>query len=326
MLLKAAALEGIVEGRVTCAFRWWRRPGVRAGTVLRTPRGLVRIESVEEVDPGEVSDADARDAGLASRIDALAPPAPRHEDARLYRIRLSYAGADPRVALRRQADLTARDVADLRDRLARFDRASTRGPWTVATLQLIDQHPHTLAAELARTLDVDKMWFKRNVRKLKELGLTESLDRGYRLSPRGRSYLARTAARGHDPAAAQQHEPADFAGVRAYCLSKPGAVKGHPFGPGALVVKVAGRIFAIIGEDSDPASISLKCEPEEAAALRHEHPAVQAGYHLDKRHWNTVTLDGTIPAATVHGWIDDSYDLVVEKLPRRAREELAGAP
>lgn len=323
MLLKAAALEGIVEGRISYAFRWWRRPGVRAGTVLRTPRGLVRIEAIEEITPGEVTDADARDAGLASAADVLVPP-PRHQDARLYRIRLSYAGTDPRVALRQQADLTAHDVADLRDRLARFDRASTRGPWTAATLELIGQHPHTLAADLARTLDVDKMWFKRNVRKLKELGLTESLERGYRLSPRGRAYLARTAARGQDPAATRQ-DAADFAGVRAYCLSMPGAVEGHPFGPGALVVKVAGRIFAIIGEDSDPASISLKCEPEEAAALRHEHAAVQPGYHLDKRHWNTVTLDGTIPAGTVHGWIEDSYDLVVEKLPRRAREELAAA-
>jgi hypothetical protein len=194
MLLRAAVLRGIAEGRVTCAFRWWRRPTVRAGTVMRTAVGLVRIEAVEQIDVGEITDADARRAGLSSREHALRFR-PRHEDARLYRIRLSYAGADPRVALREDADLTDEDVTAIADRLARFDRASRRGAWTDATLRLVAEHPHTLAADLAASLGVDRAWFKGNVRKLKELGLTESLDRGYRLSPRGRAFLARREAR-----------------------------------------------------------------------------------------------------------------------------------
>jgi predicted DNA-binding protein (MmcQ/YjbR family) len=112
----------------------------------------------------------------------------------------------------------------------------------------------------------------------------------------------------------------DVAAVRAHCLAKPRATEGRPFGPGALVMKVAGKIFAIIGDEADPPTVSLKCEPEVAAALREMHAAVAPGYHLNKRHWNTVTLDGSIPGSDVLGWIDDSFDLVVDGLPRRVLE------
>jgi predicted DNA-binding protein (MmcQ/YjbR family) len=114
----------------------------------------------------------------------------------------------------------------------------------------------------------------------------------------------------------------DLAGLRARCLTKRGASAEHPFGPGALVVKVGGRIFAIIGEDAEPLTISLKCEPELGALLRDAYEAVRPGYHLNKRHWITVTLDGTVPEPDLLGWIDDSYDLVVAGLPRRARDAL----
>lgn len=116
----------------------------------------------------------------------------------------------------------------------------------------------------------------------------------------------------------------DLADLRAHCLAKPGATEQHPFGPGALVLKVGGRIFAIIGEDAEPLTVSLKCEPELALALREAYGAVAPGYHLDKRHWNTVTLDGTVADREVRDWIDDSYDLVVERLPRRVRAALSG--
>lgn len=114
----------------------------------------------------------------------------------------------------------------------------------------------------------------------------------------------------------------DLATLRRYCEAKRGTVEEHPFGPGALVMKVGGKIYAIIGEDSAPVTISLKCEPELAAGLRAAYAAVSPGYHLDKRHWNTVTLDGTVPDADVRDWIDDSYDLVVERLPRGVRGSL----
>jgi predicted DNA-binding protein (MmcQ/YjbR family) len=109
--------------------------------------------------------------------------------------------------------------------------------------------------------------------------------------------------------------------LAAYCLAKPGTSDGYPFGPGALVVKVAGRMFALIADDLEPVRISLKCEPAIAELLRTSHGAVAPGYHLNKRHWITVTLDGSVDDE-VTSWIDDSYDLVVDGLPRRERERL----
>lgn len=114
----------------------------------------------------------------------------------------------------------------------------------------------------------------------------------------------------------------DLEELRRYCLAKRGAMEEHPFGPGALVMKVGGKMFAILGEDSEPITVSLKCEPEIALVLRDAHPAVAPGYHLNKRHWNTVTLDGTIDDERVREWIDDSFDLVMEGLPRKVRREI----
>lgn len=111
----------------------------------------------------------------------------------------------------------------------------------------------------------------------------------------------------------------DLEAVRAHCLAKPGAFEEYPFGPGALVMKVAGKIFAIVAEDAQPLTVSLKCEPEIAIVLRNRYEAVAPGYHLNKRHWNTVTLDGTVSDPEVRDWIDDSYDLVVDGLPGQAR-------
>jgi predicted DNA-binding protein (MmcQ/YjbR family) len=103
--------------------------------------------------------------------------------------------------------------------------------------------------------------------------------------------------------------------------AKPGVTDGYPFGPGALVLKVAGRMFALIADDTIPVQISLKCEPEVAELLCETHPAVTPGYHLNKRHWITVTMDGSVDDE-VPGWVDDSYDLVVDGLPKRDRERL----
>ncbi len=108
----------------------------------------------------------------------------------------------------------------------------------------------------------------------------------------------------------------------AYCRDKAGSVQCEPFGPGAAVFKVADKMFALVSLDDDPATISLKCDPDDALELRAAYPAVQPGYHLNKRHWNTVTVDGTVPDDEVAEMIDHSYALVVAGLPRRRREEL----
>ena len=112
------------------------------------------------------------------------------------------------------------------------------------------------------------------------------------------------------------------AALRRRCLEFPGAVEEFPFGEGVSVFKVGGKMFALSRLAARPLSVSLKCEPELAEQLRASYPAVQPGYHLNKRHWNTVELNGSLPDRVVVDLIEDSYDLVVAKLPRRMQEEL----
>jgi predicted DNA-binding protein (MmcQ/YjbR family) len=114
--------------------------------------------------------------------------------------------------------------------------------------------------------------------------------------------------------------------LRAACLRRPGAVEDFPFGPQHSVFKVAGKIFALSALDRVPLEVSVKCEPELATELRRSYPAIRPGYHLNKRHWNTVTIDGSLPDRLVHDMIEDSYDLVVSALPRRVREQLGWSP
>lgn len=109
--------------------------------------------------------------------------------------------------------------------------------------------------------------------------------------------------------------------LRKWCLDRPGATEEFPFGPEVTVFKVGGKIFAISGL-ADPLKVSVKCEPELARRHRASYPAVNPGYHLNKRHWNTITIDGSMPDRLVLDMIEDSYDLIVESLPRRAREAL----
>jgi predicted DNA-binding protein (MmcQ/YjbR family) len=110
--------------------------------------------------------------------------------------------------------------------------------------------------------------------------------------------------------------------LRRFCLARPGAVEEFPFGTQPSVFKVAGRIFALSDLTAVPLKVSVKCEPELAEQLRASYPAVRPGYHLNKRHWNTVTIDGSIPSALVRDMVEDSYDLVVAVLPRAQRERL----
>ncbi len=110
--------------------------------------------------------------------------------------------------------------------------------------------------------------------------------------------------------------------VIAACMAKPGAVEDYPFGDEVAVFKVAGRMFALVPLGGEPASVSLKCDPELAISLRDRYAGVTPGYHLNKRHWNTVALDGSVPEEEVRELIDHSYDLVVARLPRAQRNRL----
>ncbi|HET6859921.1 MAG TPA: MmcQ/YjbR family DNA-binding protein [Streptomyces sp.] len=109
--------------------------------------------------------------------------------------------------------------------------------------------------------------------------------------------------------------------LRAFCLEFNAAVEGFPFGPETSVFKVLGKLFALSSLDAEPLKVNLKCEPEIAVRLRDEHPAIVPGRHMNKRHWNTVTVGG-LPDRTVRELIEDSYDLVVAGLPKAERLKL----
>ena len=195
MLFTQPFLDGIQAGRITVAFRRWVRPTVREGGSLKTPIGVLRIDSLNVIDPESLTQSAAQQAGYDS-LQELVEALQGHSERPIYRIDFHLEGPDPRIALREQADLSDEDVQKLRDKLARFDKSSPSGAWTHQVLQLIRDHPATLAAVLAKRLGRETASFKNDVRKLKELGLTESLDIGYRLSPRGARYLEMTSTGG----------------------------------------------------------------------------------------------------------------------------------
>ena len=109
--------------------------------------------------------------------------------------------------------------------------------------------------------------------------------------------------------------------MREYCVSKKGVTEEFPFDETTLVFKVAGKIFALTDLEG-ALSINLKCNPERAVELRETYTAVRPGYHMNKKHWNTVYIDGSVPVSFIREWIDHSYDLVVASLPKKLRDEL----
>jgi hypothetical protein len=186
-MLPLAILRGVAAGSIDRAFRRWDRPRVKAGGRQRTSLGVVGFTSVDVVAREELTAVDATRAGFAS-IDRLLTVLDRRPERPIFRIGLELVGPDPRVALR-EALPNADELSDIVRRLDRLDRASRHGPWTRAVLSAIADRAETPAVELAAAFGREKASFKLDVRKLKELGLTESLRPGYRLSPRGESVL-----------------------------------------------------------------------------------------------------------------------------------------
>jgi hypothetical protein len=187
MLFRSDILQGIAEGRVTLAFRRWRRPPPADGSSLRSPVGVLRLDRVTVVDEGDITMDDIRRTGMspAELRNSIAG------EGTLLRIELRLAGADPRIALRERLPEPA-EIEAIAARLDRIDAASPT-PWTTAYLRLIAGQPGIVSHVLARQVEAEVPLFKRRVRQLKELGLTESLDVGYRLSPRGRAVLGELA-------------------------------------------------------------------------------------------------------------------------------------
>jgi len=187
MMIRPAELAAIRAGTIDLAFRRWARPRVVVGTRMRTGVGLIEVTSVDQVSVSSLRAEDARRAGAASLTALKQALAARSSDP-VWRIGLAYAGADPREALRATVP-DAAEIAAINARLDRLDASSAYGAWTRATLDLIDLNPTVRAPDLAAQVGRETADFKKDVRKLKDLGLTESLDVGYRLSPRGRAYL-----------------------------------------------------------------------------------------------------------------------------------------
>jgi hypothetical protein len=184
--------SGVADGSVSLAFRRWRKQDVVPGQVFTTSSGLVRVDAVTVVDADAITDEEAVRAGWPDAERLRRRLAPEGET---YRVALSYAGPDPRVALRAAAELTPEDVAELDRRLERLDRAASHGPWTLHYLELIRRHPQRRAPDLAELVGRETAPFKIDVRKLKNLGLTVSFPVGYEVSPRGLAYLSHTTRR-----------------------------------------------------------------------------------------------------------------------------------
>ena len=194
--------EGLTSGEVTLTFRAWDKPRVKAGGRYRChPIGVLEVDSIRRVRAREIGERDAKRAGFGSREELLRYLAPFAAagaegevgpDAELWRVELHHAGDGDRVESALQDELSAEDVEEIRRRLARLD---ARGPWSLRTLRLIEEHPRVAASRLAAELGRATAPFKVDVRKLKKLGLTQSFEVGYEVSPRGRAYLRAIGAR-----------------------------------------------------------------------------------------------------------------------------------
>lgn len=208
MLLPVRVARGVREGTITLAFRVWEAPRVRVGGRQLTAAGIIEFVSVDEVDdPATITDGEAVAAGfvdagalravLATKLRPAGVPPPvapvngprggRGGD-RVFRVRLAWVGEDPRVQLRETIPGSA-DLERLTAAVAKLDAGRRTGPWTRPILEWIRDHPGVISTELAGLLGRDLQPLKADIRRLKALGLTESLRVGYRLSPRGSAYL-----------------------------------------------------------------------------------------------------------------------------------------
>jgi len=191
MLFAGPDRDGVAEGKITAAYRRWAEPRVVEGRIYRTNAGRIEIDSIRKVNPDLISDYDD-DIFAADRQNAkdVRRRLRGNEDWPTFLIKFHLVeGPDPREELAASAELSAEDLEELRTKLAKLDETSRHGAWTTQTLQKIQSTPATRAADLAADFGRDTISFKQDIRKLKNLGLTYSLETGYELTPRGQAYL-----------------------------------------------------------------------------------------------------------------------------------------
>ncbi len=181
-----------MSGAVTITFRRWEKPRVKPGGRYRChPIGVLEVDRIDRVRVADIGERDAKRSGFPSKAALLeyvrsGPGGPLDEDTELFRVELHHAGDGDRVSIALDDALTKDDVDAIKGKLARMD---ADGKWTMATLRLIEKHPRIAASKLAKKVKRDTAPFKVDVRKLKKLGLTQSFEVGYEISPRGRAYL-----------------------------------------------------------------------------------------------------------------------------------------
>lgn len=197
LLFKKPFWEGLRQGSITLTYRRWDKPHVRPGGRYRChPIGVLEVDAITRVAAGTISDDDARRSGFATAAELrgyLAELGPLDDTTEVWRVELHHGGDGDRVEIALDTQLSADDVVVIRDKLARMDRER---PWTKRTLALIDKQPRVAASKLAAKVGRPTPDFKADVRKLKRLGLTQSFEVGYEISPRGRAYLSAATTAG----------------------------------------------------------------------------------------------------------------------------------
>jgi hypothetical protein len=182
MIFRVHQLLAIKSGEISLAYRRWEKPNVKKGGTMKTAVGVIIITDIEPVKENAITKAHAARAGYES-LESLMKDVNKGSSGTIFKIKVRYLSEDPRLELREKVDLTEREFQKLKEKLARLDK--TRGPWVLKVLTLIKKNPERRAGDLAEIMAMDKLDFKINVRKLKNLGLTISHGIGYSISPLG---------------------------------------------------------------------------------------------------------------------------------------------
>lgn len=190
MLFKQAYLGKIKSGKINLAFRKWKRPSVKKGSLIKTTIGQVEIVDIVKTRLSDITPEEALNAGFEG-LENLIKTLNAVKEGDIYKIHVRYHSPDPRIGLRAQTELTAAGFDNLRSKLERLDKYSKQGAWTLDILKAIHDNPQLKAADLAIKTGKEKEWLKLNIRKLKNLGLTISHNPGYTISPLGKVFLSR---------------------------------------------------------------------------------------------------------------------------------------